>query len=416
MVDDRDLVEAAAAVTARTGLRFDGPRRGQLLRRLSSAMERARAADAATFTARIDHDPALFEHVVAALTVAETYFLREPDHFELLRQQLADLRARVGGERPLRLWSAGCATGEEPYSLAIILEEHGCRGAQVLGTDISAGVIARARGAVYGPRSLRRVDPGRRAAYFEERAGSFHLHPRIARTVRFEVDNLADPPGTGRSPVRCATDVIFCRNVLLYLAPPAVARAAVRLAASLAPGGWLVTASSDPDLSGLAGLTPVSTPWGAAYRRESPAQSARPAAAAPALRRTAAPATCARTGVAPARAEGPAAPALARLVRSLGDSGRLEAAVLAASQAVRAHPLDAELRHLHAVGLLGAGRWAEAAAEAQAAVYLAPDRAEAHAVLGHARHRLGRGRAAARNLSAAAALAARQAEAPTRDG
>ncbi len=406
---DPGLEALAVRVSERTGLRFDGPRRRHLLGQLAAAAQRAGAPDLRSYAALLDHGPSAgLDDLMASVTVAETYFFREPRHFELLRHQVPALLGRSGRSRALRLWSAGCATGEEAYSLAIVAAEHGCPGATVLGTDLSAASLQRARQAVYGPRSLRGVDD-RRRAFFSPRGGAFTVPQRFRQMVTFRVRNLADPRepsglyGIGRA------DVVFCRNVLMYLTPAGLATASAQLAAGLAPDGWLVTASSDPDLSGLAGLAAVRTPWGVAYRhRRAPVASDEPAPVAPPIRRR----QPARAAVpAPARSPRPAAPlpssttATAAEIQTMGDAGHLDAALRAAEQALRADPLNYDLHHLRAVALLATGRWAEAEVEARASVYLAPNRPEAHAVLGHARSRLGRTGTAARSLRTAAVLA-----------
>ena len=407
---DPGLETLAVRVSERTGLRFDGPRRPHLLGQLAGAAARAGISDLNTYAKVLDQGPPeLLDGLIASVTVAETYFFREPRHFELLRQQIPALLARPGRSRPLTVWSAGCATGEEAYSLAIVLAEQGCPDARVLATDLSAASLRQARQAVYGPRSLRGVDD-RRRAFFGPRGGAFTVPERFRRMVTFQVRNLADPREPPTLPGIRTADVIFCRNALMYLSPAGLATAAAQLAASLAPDGWLVTASSDPDLAGRAELAAFRTPWGVAYRHPLPGvASDPPAPVAPPVRRRQ---PAASTRPAAAMSHRPAAAlqsststATADEIRTLGDAGQLTAAMEAAELALRADPLNYDLRHLHAVALLAAGRWVEAEAEARATVYLAPHRPEAHAVLGHARSRLGRARTAARSLRTAAVLA-----------
>ncbi len=178
--------------------------------------------------------------LLSSLCVGETTFMRHSEHFEALRQ-LAPGIASDG--RQLRVWSAGCSTGEEAYSLAAVLRAVGIR-ADVLATDVNARALAFARRGVYRPWSLRSVDL---AANPWLRFDGLHVEvaPTIHSCVRFEPLNLAtDPFPTGM-------DVIFCRNVLIYFHRDEALRVIRRMASALAPGGILVLGYVDPqpDLS-----------------------------------------------------------------------------------------------------------------------------------------------------------------------
>ena len=151
--------EALAALVGRhAGLSFSagGTQRAELgFRR---AMARAGLADLERYRARITEDPALLADLLAELTVGETYFFREPAQFDYLRREvLPGLRRRQpAGQPSVRAWSAGCASGEEAYSLAILFEEEGFGpGAFLLGTDISHTALTRARRAHFSAWSLR---------------------------------------------------------------------------------------------------------------------------------------------------------------------------------------------------------------------------------------------------------------------
>jgi len=195
--------------------------------------------------------------LVQLLTNKETFFFREMHQFEVLRDRILPellaarrlynhLRHRLAARPRLRLWSAGCATGEEPYSLAITLLEfearHGPLEAEVIATDIDAEALEAARQGRYGERALRLVPAAWRQRYFVFDGQNYCISPEVTCHVSFWVHNLADeccPPGMGD------LDVIFCRNVTIYFDAPARERLNARLADSLCEGGYLFVASAE---------------------------------------------------------------------------------------------------------------------------------------------------------------------------
>jgi len=183
--------------------------------------------------------------LVQLLTNKETFFFRETHQFELLSDQLLpELLSR--GHIPLRLWSAGCATGEEPYSLAITLleyqREHGELQAQVIGTDIDTNALEQARRGVYGERAVRLVRPGLRQRYFSFDGQAYRINPQVGRLVKFQTHNLAED--TCPSSL-VDVDIVFCRNITIYFDDRARDRLNARLADCLRPGGYLFVASAE---------------------------------------------------------------------------------------------------------------------------------------------------------------------------
>ena len=172
--------------------------------------------------------------LVEAAVVGETYFFRHPEQLSAI-QQLAF--APAPRDRPLSIWSAGCATGEEPYTLAMELADAGRFGLgdRILATDISSRALAVAKEARYGEWSLRRLDPALRTRHFESHPPQVEVRPQIRAVVEFRRHNLVrDPsPATG-------LDLVLCRNVLIYFNPPTATLVVEKLAVSLAPGGILV--------------------------------------------------------------------------------------------------------------------------------------------------------------------------------
>lgn len=256
----------AAYIAARAGVSVSGARHPELLARVEQAMVAAGIPRAERFCALLDQDSASFDRLVVALTVPESYFFREAPQIELLAGEVLPERAEARGpDGTLRLWSAGCASGQEAYTLAILLDEKGLSTrARVLATDLSLKALETARSGVYAKWSLRAVDERRRRTYFRAVPGGYRVEPGLDRLVTFDHHNLLDD---SKDPRMADMDVVLCRNVLVYLTPDAIQDVGRRLAASLAPGGWLLTAATDPHLDAVEGLQATMTPAGVAYRR-----------------------------------------------------------------------------------------------------------------------------------------------------
>lgn len=394
---------------ARLGLSFTGPRRTRLL----ATIEQQRGAAGLTmqgFLDAVSRPGDALDRLIAVATVGETSFFRDRSQCRLLQELvLPDVLAHAGSSSRVIMWSAGCASGEEAYTLAALAETVGV-GARctVIGSDASARAIDRARAGAYGPWSLRSTTAAEKAAHFQQQGKLFLVCERLRQRTRFVTRNLLDgPPPPGRF------QVVLCRNLLIYLSRDAAQRVAGILAEALTPDGWLITAAGDPPLS-APGLAVVRTEHGFAYRRSSgPAPAAlgrRPALQHAGPRPEAAVAARSR----PRRAPAPTEPAgrhatpeeLAEQVRSLGDAGRLDEACRAAEDATQAHPLDIELRYLSGVVLLEAGRLEQAAAAAAAVVYLDARLAAAHLLLGQVEHARGHPERARRSFRNAARLLA----------
>jgi len=242
------------------------------------ALALARENDPARYRERLAAEPALLRALIAEVTVGETYFFRDPLQFDAIRTiVLPDILHRRGRRDSLRMWSAGCATGEEAYSLAIVLSECGlAERTHVLATDVSSAAIDVARRGQYGAWSFRNDAADWRARCFTA-AGKQWTIDAVHRRVEFVVQNLMQP-----APAGSGFDLILCRNVLLYFDRTTVERAAQSLTAALAPGGWLLVSPTDPPLPNDLGLEMVPTPAGIAYRKPAvPANAAKPAAALP---------------------------------------------------------------------------------------------------------------------------------------
>jgi chemotaxis protein methyltransferase CheR len=394
----------ASYLEATLGLSFTGPRRARLLAGIQAQCT-ATGLTPADYLAAATRPGPVFDRLVAEVTVGETFFFRDRVQVDLLRDVVLPTLGAGAGRR-IAVWSAGCAGGEEAFTLAALAEESGLGDrCSVVGTDASRQAVAKAERASYGAWSMRATTAAEQAAHFHEHRGAFRVADRLRERTRFLQRNLLDgPPPPGRF------DLVLCRNLLIYLTPSGVRRAAEVLTDALAPDGWLLTAAGDPPLA-AEGLAAVRTPGGLVYRRQL-AGAAIPGTARPAVprppRAVPAPARQRSRRGAPPRTPAPApepvpqpaasAATLAAEVRALGDAGDLTQACRAAASAVRAHPLDVELHYLAGVVLLEAGRLEEAAAAAASAVYLDPQLPATHLLLGQVEHARGNTQRARRSF------------------
>lgn len=368
--DEAGYAEVAALVAERSGLVFSANRRVEVEAGIARAMRHAGVADCAAYLVLVSRDVAALDDLVDELRVGETHFMRGPEQLELVRREvLPTLRARRESGRPARVWSAGCATGEEAYSLAILLAEEGLqKDALVLGTDISPAALATARAGSYSDWSMRGVSDQFRRDYFRHVRGKRVLVEHIRNMVRFAHLNLVGAQSYAAMGAS-GMDLILCRNVLMYFGEETAGRIAARLYDCLAEGGVLLTSGADLLLGEYAPFEVQVTNVGLLYRR-SRATAPAPPPSAPT----------------PSRASPPPGAAIERgsfeqVLTIANGMGAFEAEVLAQA-ALRRQPLDAPLHYLRAALLVALERDEDAEAEAQRALYLDPSLAIAHFLLG----------------------------------
>ncbi len=194
-----------------------------------------------------DRDQELTE-VIDALTTNETYFFRE--EFQLktfIRDILPEIRQQKEkeGDRRLRIWSAGCSSGEEPYTIAMLLLDvpflHDWK-IDIIGTDISQKVLHLARKGIYGQASFRSTNPADRRRFFTETEGKFRISDRVKNLVTISHLNLFDPL---RVALLGKMDIVFCRNVIIYFDLAAKKRVIDTFYQRLKPGGFLLLGHSE---------------------------------------------------------------------------------------------------------------------------------------------------------------------------
>jgi chemotaxis protein methyltransferase CheR len=194
-----------------------------------------------------DHD---LRQLIRHLTVGETYFFREMRSLEAMSERIMPeiLRARTQVDRPIRIWCAGCATGEEPYSVAILLNRlfPGVKDLMIVGTDLNQTFLERAAAGVYGEWSFREAPAWLKDGYFESRPGKkWAISPRIKKMVTFRSLNLKEE--VYPSPLNDTQDLnlILCRNVLMYFTSSAITEIVSRLHRCLVDGGWLIVGTAE---------------------------------------------------------------------------------------------------------------------------------------------------------------------------
>lgn len=239
---DRSALESLRSVVAqRFGLRCEESDLDHLASIFRQRMREAHSADASSYALRLASDRTELRALAPLLTVGETSFMRNADNFRVLGELALPERARVrGAERRLRILSAGCASGEETYSLAVIVGEHPeLRGwdVRITGIDVNPAAIELARRARYSDWSLRDTPAALREKYFRPAGRDHLLVDEVKQLVAFEERNLVDEDPVFWRPE--SFDVVFCRNVLMYFTPDAMQAIVARIVRSLAPGGFL---------------------------------------------------------------------------------------------------------------------------------------------------------------------------------
>lgn len=184
------------------------------------------------------------------ILVNETYFYREVNQLRAFEEEILPSLIRHRPDGPLRIWSAGCSSGEEPYTIAMILAERGIFDKleiALYGTDISARALAKARAGVYTSNSFRGDEMGPWMKYFVPEGAGFRIRDEIRKRVIFKQQNLLDEEGF--NPLR-GLDAIFCRNVMIYFDRPAKRRVARVFHERLRPDGFLLLGHAE-SLTGL---------------------------------------------------------------------------------------------------------------------------------------------------------------------
>jgi chemotaxis protein methyltransferase CheR len=376
-----------ALLVAESGLHFDADRQGTLCAALAERMA-ARGVDAPAEYYRLLTSGAETRDELHAfidlVTIGETYFFRNEPQFAALRDHIVPgyVRDRLLGARRINVWSAACSTGEEPYSIAMMLLETlpaaEAWNVSVLATDVNRDHLRRARRAVYSPRAVRLVPPAWLEKYFTRRGAEYVLRDEVKRRVTFEHHNLVADPFA--RPEMQHVDLLFCRNVTIYFPLPTTRAVMEKFAGSLASDGWFFIGDAETlwqvsdrfklvEIGGAflyrhADRVPVVAP---------PLPPPPPSVVAPVLPVKSSPASPKRAPV--------DTTALVNDAVQLADAGRDDDALATLQRVIAADNLAAEAYYLTGVILARAGRTPEAITALRRVIYIDPTAALAYASL-----------------------------------
>ena len=264
-------------VAAQMGLHFPPERWRDLERGIGSAAREFGFADTEAFAQWLLTSPLTrnrVEVLASHLTVGETYFFRDKRTFELLEEQILPelIRSRRATAQRLRIWSAGCATGEEPYSIAILLHklipDLERWNIALLATDINPRFLQKASAGEYGEWSFRETQNWLKERYFKKtEGGRFRIAPFIQKLVSFSHLNLAEDVYPALSNDTNAMDLIFCRNVLMYFVPERQKKVVDGFHRTLVEGGWLIVSPSEASHVLFSTFMTVNFPSAILYRK-----------------------------------------------------------------------------------------------------------------------------------------------------
>jgi chemotaxis protein methyltransferase CheR len=264
VLDDQDYERVRMLVREHSGLELREAGRGAFERAVRGGLAEAGLSTPAELCELMSRAEGrnVLEGLLGALPVGESHFFRTRAQFEALRRDvLPELIGARRESRRLRVWSAGCATGQEPYSIAILLErllpDIDGWDVRILGTDISTRALETARQGRYRRWSFREVPEEIERAYFIARGEEREVIPRIRKRVHFARLNLVGDRYPSPLSNTADIDLVLCRNVLIYFESSLATRVVGRLADALADGGWLVLAPAEVAIARGTGLAPT---------------------------------------------------------------------------------------------------------------------------------------------------------------
>ncbi|MCI3927111.1 protein-glutamate O-methyltransferase CheR [Paenibacillus sp. TRM 82003] len=247
-ITDKEYRDLSSYIKKHLGIHLGAEKRTLVQSRLQQTIEQKRIGGFSAYYEYLQRDTSGFalRELAERLTTNHTYFMREIEHFTYLRDHVLPYLERAVSSRDLRIWSAGCSFGQEPYTLAMLLADYFGPNklswdTKVLATDVSPRAIAEAKRAVYKKDDVMQLPERWRKAYFQAHsADAFSVHPRIKNEVLFRPLNLIHP-----FPFRRSLHVIFCRNVMIYFDSDLRTDLVRRFYDALEPGGYLFIGHSE---------------------------------------------------------------------------------------------------------------------------------------------------------------------------
>lgn len=382
------LATLADVVRGESGIALDAAD----LRSLQAAARRAAPGmDASQLLRALDERPQgteLLRRLIDEVTVNETFFFRHEAELLALNWPVMLQRAHAAGSPTVRVWVAGCATGEEAYTLAMLASEAFASGSapvSIVATDISGTALGAARRGRYGPRATRGIEPGLRERYLVRDTDNLVVGPALRQLVRFAQHNLVCDPPPNREPF----DLIACRNVLIYFDPQTAARVVDSLRAMLRTTGVLILGAADRI------SLPIRFQIPARHRaREARSERIRRPQARPAVSAGTRPESV-QTGRVVSRSSGPiegcpnpeperSGASGIRAALAAADAGRMTAAIELIGSVLAIDPLNAEAQFVRGLAELRAGDAQAATASLRRALYVRPNFWQAAFKLGRA--------------------------------
>lgn len=422
-LSDSEFATLAGLLRDSAGLSFEESRRESLAFCVADRMRETHCSDVASYLALLTGPDAGAERqaLLDEVTIPETHFFRNPPQIRALRAQvMPELLRQAAGSKRLRIWSAGCATGEEAYSVAMLVREllpvNSGWDVKILATDVSTRALAAAAQGTYGPRSFVMTDALDLARWFvlDVAAGTFEVRSEIRELVEFRHHNLVtEPPPFAPGEL----DLVLCRNVTIYFARDTTHMLMKRLHSSLRDGGYLFLGHAETLWQVSDDFSLISVGDAFVYRRldTPPGDSERRTVLRDRRTESEPRPTRAdrRRGDADRRTSRvPPGPAAAPTQQSSSDpldavrtavaDGRYDEAAALAAEVATATPLGAEAYYLQGLALTNLGRDDDALVVLRKAVYADPEHGFAYFLLAGAMGRLGEHAAAARSYRAAA--------------
>lgn len=276
-----DLKRFAELIQQVAGMEITPAREGDLRRAISRRLNELPSRDPDVLFASLT-DPTLqheqLESLLADLTVGETYFFRDRPQMDALETKiLPEVLERNAKTRTIRIWSAGCSTGAEPYSVAILLRrlvsDLDRWKILILATDINRAALAQAAKGLYTNWSFRQMRSELRDQYFRQSGARWEIDPGLRAMVTFRYLNLAQDPYPSLLTQTVAMDLILCRNVLMYFSAEMAEMVRGRLYECLKDEGWLLVGHAEPSPQLSARFAPHSLPGTTAYQKSLPAET-----------------------------------------------------------------------------------------------------------------------------------------------
>jgi len=275
-ISDELISQVAELIATQLGLHFPPARWDDLERGIGAAARELGSRDLQSFVRSFVSSPwtkSRIEILASHLTIGETYFFRDGKTFEILQERILPelISSRQKTERRLRVWSAGCCTGEEPYSIAMLLSrmipDLKSWNITILGTDINRRFLQRASEGIYRDWSFRSNPTWIRAKDFHRENGLLEISPDVKKMVTLSYLNLAEDGFPSLSNNTNAMDLILCRNVLMYFSVEQARKVVGNFHRCLIDGGWLIVSPSETSQLLFSQFQTVSFPDATFYQK-----------------------------------------------------------------------------------------------------------------------------------------------------